>query len=52
MVKKPRPFNLEGLKERARHENAPKPVTLEDVKNALNDSAFSSYMYTVKLWKQ
>ena len=52
MGKSARSFNLELLKERARQENAPQPLTIEDIKNALNKSAFGSYMYTMRLWKE
>lgn len=44
--------DLEVLKERARQENGTKPLTAADVQKALNKSAFESYQYTMRLWKE
>lgn len=52
MGKSARKVNLELLKERARQEKGSQPLTAADVQKALNKSAFESYQYTVRLWKE
>jgi hypothetical protein len=52
MGKSARKVNLNLLKERARQEKGSQPLTAADVQKALNKSAFESYQYTIRLWKE
>lgn len=45
-------IDLGLLKERARQEKGTKPLTATNVQKALNKSAFESYQYTMRLWKE